>query len=161
VSAEACTRAPGPSNAVCKTAFPRVYELTNRISPYGKPFLARFNLSYSDGMCLYAVSWRREVGIDIERIRRDLAFNRIAARFLSPAEVSTLRALPESARLQVFFRYRTRTEARLKAKGIGLDARAELAGWRVEEFCAQPGFAAALAAEGQKWRVQGPYRLNQ
>jgi 4'-phosphopantetheinyl transferase len=66
------------------------------------PHDLRFNLSHSDGMCLYAVSSRREVGIDMGRIRRDLTFNRITARFLSLAEVSTLRAVPESARLQVF-----------------------------------------------------------
>jgi 4'-phosphopantetheinyl transferase len=47
-------------------------------SPHGKPALAdadttgmlQFNLSHSGGVALYAVACERQIGIDIERLRR-------------------------------------------------------------------------------------------
>ena len=74
-------------------------------SSHGKPSLAgesegdaiRFSVSHSGGVALYAVTRGREVGIDIERIRSDLAVAEIAERFFSPREVATLRELPAEA----------------------------------------------------------------
>ena len=56
---------------------------------HGKPALAdafdgnaiRFNLSHSHGVALYAVTRGREVGIDLERIRSDLAARRSPSGF--------------------------------------------------------------------------------
>lgn len=148
-------------------------------TPYGKPFLLdnrgahalRFNVSHAEDMCLYAISWRREVGIDVERIHAGWALGRIAARFFSPSEANRLEALPTDARLEAFFRCWTRTEAYLKAKGQPLavldqssehghrDRQPEVPQpdgfgadrWRVEELSMPPEFAAALAAQGQNW----------
>lgn len=95
---------------------------------YGKPFLAsefgqsglNFNLSHSDGLVLYAVTRNREVGIDLERIRTDFAYEGIAKRFFSRAEVAALRTIPAKLKPIAFFKCWTRKEAYLKAQGKGL-----------------------------------------
>ena len=80
----------------------------------------RFNVSHSHGIALYAVTRGREVGIDLERIRSDLAVAEIAERFFSRREIAMLRTLPIEAQRQAFFRCWTRKEAYIKARGEGL-----------------------------------------
>ena len=102
--------------------------LSFRYSSHGKPALAwesggdaiRFNMSHSHGVALYAVTRDREVGIDVEFIRRDLAVEQIAERFFSRRETATLRALPTALREHAFFLCWTRKEAYIKARGEGL-----------------------------------------
>ena len=148
---------------------------------HGKPALAdedaiRFNLSHSDGIALYAIARGREVGIDVERIRRDLAVAEIAERFFSPREGAMLRTLPGELQRQAFFRGWTRKEAYIKARGDGLalpldafdvslvpeepDAvlriqrdPAEASRWSFQELAPAPGYAAAIAVEGHGWRL--------
>jgi 4'-phosphopantetheinyl transferase len=97
---------------------------------YGKPSLdgasavaapdLRFNVSHSHELVLYAFARGRELGVDIEHVRPDLAGEDIAARFFSAREVSMLSALPAEARSQAFFNCWTRKEAYIKARGEGL-----------------------------------------
>ena len=150
---------------------------------HGKPALApesdgdsiRFSVSHSHGVALFAVTRGREVGIDLEYIRSDLAVAEIAERFFSRREVAMLRALPTEEQRQVFFRCWTRKEAYIKARGEGLsllldqfdvspapgepDAApgtqrdpSEASDWSLQEFTPAPGYAAALAVEGHGWR---------
>lgn len=97
-----------------------------RYSAKGKPALEgaeaglEFNLAHSHGLALYAIAWRRPVGVDLERIREDVDIEGIAGRFFSPEEAAALRAMPEAERVQAFFRCWTRKEALLKAWGEGL-----------------------------------------
>ena len=71
----------------------------------------RFNVSHSHRVALYAVTRRREMGIDLERIRFGLAVAQIAGRFSSQREVTMLQALPAEMQHQAFFRCWTRKEA--------------------------------------------------
>lgn len=95
---------------------------------YGKPSLEaasgaedlRFNVSHSHELVLYAFARGRDVGVDIEHMRADLAGEEIAARFFSTHEVGMLRTLPAEARTQAFFNCWTRKEAYIKARGEGL-----------------------------------------
>ena len=95
---------------------------------HGKPALVwesggdaiRFNISHSDGVALYAVTRGREVGIDLELVRRGLEIEEIAERFFSRLEIATLRALPTPLRRYAFFLCWTRKEAYIKARGEGL-----------------------------------------
>jgi 4'-phosphopantetheinyl transferase len=152
-------------------------------SPYGKPALAeefggdelRFNLSHSDGLALYALTRGRELGIDLERIRSDLADEQIAERFFSPREVATLRTLPPDLRVEAFFNCWTRKEAYIKAIGEGLSHPLdqfdvslipggpalllctrpdpqEASRWSLQELPLGAGYVAALAVEGHGWR---------
>ena len=155
-----------------------------RYGAHGKPALAeevggeaiRFNVSHSRGEALYAVTRGREVGIDLERVRSDLAVAEIAARFFSVRETAALRALPIEARPQAFFRIWTRKEALVKARGGGLSLplnefevsldsaetvvprgasreSSDWARWSIRELDPAPGYAAALAMESQGCRL--------
>lgn len=94
----------------------------------GKPSLARpfaaedlrFNLSHADGLALYAIARRREVGVDVERVRPLPDAEDIAARFFSTQEQAALRSLAAPKREEAFFACWTRKEAYLKATGDGL-----------------------------------------
>ncbi len=132
----------------------------------------RFNLSHSHGVALYAVARGREIGIDLERILPGRDHERLARRFFSAQETAAMMALPPEERLGAFFRCWTLKEAYLKARGEGLalplasfsvslspDRPAALLSvdgdedepsrWWLTSIQAGPGFAAALAAEGQ------------
>lgn len=95
---------------------------------YGKPFLApefssyplNFNLSHSGSMALYAITRSMEIGVDIERVRSDFAYEEIAERFFSANEVSILCTIPREKKLRAFYNCWTRKEAYTKAHGKGL-----------------------------------------
>lgn len=154
-------------------------ELEFEYGPYGKPTLPekgegawlRFNVSHSEGLALYAVAHKREVGVDVEYIRANLEYERIAARFFSHNESAALRALPEAQRCEAFFNCWTRKESFIKATGKGLmmpldrfdvslapgEAAAllevreepwEASGWTISALDVGDGYAAALAVEG-------------
>jgi 4'-phosphopantetheinyl transferase len=151
----------------------------------GKPALAgdrgddsaiKFNVSHSHGVALYAVARRREVGIDVERIRSDLAVAEIAERFFAPGEVMQIRSLPAEAQWQAFFRLWTRKEAYVKARGEGLSLPldqfdlsapppgtgatpipqrkpSETTAWAFCDLEPASGYLGALAAETHGWRL--------
>lgn len=147
---------------------------------FGRPSLVaetgstppHFNVSHSGGVALYAVADVREVGVDIEHVREDLAGLEIAERFFSPHEVAALRALPPEERAAAFFDCWTRKEAYIKARGEGLshplhlftvslapghpaallrtdDDPQEAARWSLVELFPGEGFRAALAVKGE------------
>jgi 4'-phosphopantetheinyl transferase len=151
---------------------------------HGKPALRgqshedaiRFNVSHSQGIALYAFARSRQVGVDVEHIRLDLAVAEIAARFFSPREAAMLLVLPPDVQRQAFFRCWTRKEAYIKALGEGLSLPldqfdlssvhgepatssaaernpSEASRWSVREISPAPGYAAALAVEGHDWRL--------
>jgi 4'-phosphopantetheinyl transferase len=155
------------------------HKLRFEYTAHGKPVLAaepgceafRFNLSHSGGFALYAVARGRDIGIDIERIRDDVAVGQIARQFFSPGEISSLERLHENKRKEVFFQYWTRKEAFLKATGKGisfpmqqvdvslisgrvlspitlLGDKRESSRWYVRDLFPGRGYAAAIAVEG-------------
>jgi 4'-phosphopantetheinyl transferase len=97
-------------------------------TPEGKPMLMddsgqqklRFNLSHSGSLAICAVSWGREVGIDIEKVKPDIALEAIIDQFYSPDEIGVIHKTPEEERKHMFFQYWVRKEAFLKAIGKGL-----------------------------------------
>src|SRR5207244_12695446 len=97
-------------------------------------------------------------------------------RFVSPAEVAALRALPEVQRPEAFFTCWTRKEAFIKAKGQGLSLPlcqfdvslgaaasslllatrwdpADAPRWSLRNLPAPATYRAALAAEGHDWEL--------
>jgi 4'-phosphopantetheinyl transferase len=94
---------------------------------HGKPALdpvhasgLRFNLSHSGEKCVVAVTAEREVGVDVELIRKLDNWQNIATRFFSKRETARLSALPESLGTTGFFATWSRKEAFIKALGLGL-----------------------------------------
>jgi 4'-phosphopantetheinyl transferase len=151
-------------------------------SAHGKPTLAdledglRFNISHSHEMGLFAVTRGREVGVDLEYLRMDIACEEIAEHFFSARERASLRALPVEVKHQAFFNCWTRKEAYIKAHGEGLSlpldqfdvslAPAEPAAllatrsdpqeasrWSLQAFTPRSGYAAAVAVEGRGWHL--------
>ena len=164
-----------------------------RLGPQGKPALTvpgtalHFNLSHSHGVALVAVTRRGEVGVDVEQVRPLTDADALAERYFAPAEVATLRALPEGERMEGFFNAWTRKEAFLKATGKGisygvervevtlrpgelarvlaLDGDSEAArGWGLTALTPAPGYVGALAIPGAvppvrcwDWPPDGPW----
>ena len=93
--------------------------------PYGKPRLVeenlRFNVSHSGELALVAVARNRELGVDIEELRRMDDAEALADRFFSAPESRKLRTAADSAsRIRGFFECWSRKEAFIKAIGEGL-----------------------------------------
>ena len=126
---------------------------------------------------LYAITRGRKIGIDVERIGRDLKGDAIAERFFTPREVAMLRALPPDMQTQGFFACWTRKEAYVKARGDGLSLPldqfdvsvapeepaallhtkgdpSEASRWSLKDLTPGPGYAAALAVEGDAWLLR-------
>src|SRR6266404_1611567 len=141
--------------------------------PHGKPFLVgklaessmRFNISHSHGWALFAITLGNEVGIDIERIRPEVAKEEIAERYFSTPERDEFRGLPSELRVEAFFLCWTSKEAYVKARGAGLQLPLDsfdvalVPGhpatlrsddqerWDLRSFAAAPEYVAALAVE--------------
>ena len=154
--------------------------------PAGKPCLprsemtdwgrVRFNLAHSRGLALYAITYDREVGIDLEHIRPMPDAEQIAARFFSSREVAAFRTTPPNKKLLAFFNCWTRKEAYLKANGDGLaqpldqfevslapgeparllrihnDPQAA-SRWSIQELTPATGYAAAIAIENRSFSL--------
>ncbi|MBC6366460.1 4'-phosphopantetheinyl transferase superfamily protein [Algoriphagus sp. AK58] len=145
-------------------------------SNYGKPEFRsesgfqslKFNLSHSEGIALLAVTRYKNIGIDVERIRDDIALDPIANLFYSNEEISSLERIGEKRKKEWFYTLWTRKEAFLKATGKGLSyplkecdvsfryggkfssvtINKEKSDWMVKDLFPILGFAAALAVEG-------------
>ena len=145
----------------------------------GKPALAalpngnewQFNVSHSHGLVLVGVTRRRQLGVDVERMRAVANMMEIAQRICSPRERALLAACPPNDRHAAFFRCWTGKEAYVKAIGDGLaqpldqievtwaaeaprirlynDERPQpTVRWSLWELDPAPGYMAALVAEG-------------
>lgn len=79
-----------------------------------------FNVTHARGMVLYAMTRGRRVGIDLEYVAADAAYDEVARRFFSPDEYRALRMLPATLRRRAFFRCWVLKEAYLKGLGTGL-----------------------------------------
>jgi 4'-phosphopantetheinyl transferase len=90
----------------------------------GKPSLPgtrlSFNLSHSQNAALVAVCRRRELGVDIEHMRRIDDVAMLVERFFAPREREIFAGLGETERLAGFYTGWTRKEAYVKARGDGL-----------------------------------------
>jgi 4'-phosphopantetheinyl transferase len=136
-----------------------------------------FNISHSGGIALLAFARRREVGVDVEQIRRDSDLQAIARRFFSANEQTQLARLTDDERVDAFFRCWTRKEAYIKATGDGLSLplsqfdvslapgdenallatrpeTSEAARWLLREVPSGPGYAAAICVRGQDWKLR-------
>jgi 4'-phosphopantetheinyl transferase len=152
-----------------------------RCDRHGKPHLVEesgpdmlhFNLSHSDGMAVFAFTYGRLIGIDVERIRADIPWDDIAAQFFTRRENRRLQSLPETRRQRAFLVAWTCKEAYVKARGQGLsfpvnrvevsfsppalrrvgDDEDEASRWTLRELPVGGDYVAALAVEGDDGRL--------
>jgi 4'-phosphopantetheinyl transferase len=155
-------------------------------SARGKPSLGpphsnsrvSFNIAHSGAVALLAFGRGREIGVDVEQVRRNLDVEAIARRFFSLAEQEQLAAFSAEDKYEAFFRCWTRKEAYIKAKGEGLALpldqfdvcvaagadnallatrpdSSEAARWSLRDITAGPGYVGALCVVGHDFRVRG------
>lgn len=156
-----------------------VSEVALAQNAHGKPQLAdtgskrhlEFNWSHSGDYALVALSRGLALGVDIERLDRNIRAIEVARRFFDPAEAEVLASMPSSARDHAFIGLWCAKEAVLKAVGNGLSfglarlafewragmdwnlARVDPAlgdhdNWRLRGLDAAPGYRGALAWRG-------------
>jgi 4'-phosphopantetheinyl transferase len=157
-------------------------QLRFRYGRYGKPGLVdwsgpdmlHFNLSHSDGIAMFAFTYGRHIGIDVERVRADVACDDITAHFLNRRERRRLRSVEATERLRAFLGTWTCKEAYVKARGEGLsfpveqvevslspralrrvgDDEEEALRWTLRELPAGGDYVAAIVVEGSDWRLR-------
>lgn len=150
---------------------PALSERCNRNPPL------TFNLAHSGERALVAVARGRRVGVDLERWTADIPYDDVAAFSFSVRERGELRELPEGLKQGAFFACWSRKEAYLKAQGVGISQGLEhfdvslspgapaqlladrrnpraLFDWAMLDLEAEPGYSAALVAEGKECRVE-------
>ena len=132
--------------------------------PDGKPALAEallsFNVSHAGDLVLIAISGPRRLGVDVEQIRPGFDLGAAIEELLGPADRDAVTHAVAREGVGAFFRYWTRYEALVKARGDGLvlplRELAELApGFDVHELDVATGYVATVAADGRPWHVVG------
>jgi 4'-phosphopantetheinyl transferase len=134
----------------------------------------RFNVSHSHDQVLLAFALGRDVGVDVEQIEARVNCTELASTCFSSDEQRAYHSAPEHRQLNAFFRYWTAKEAYIKALGGGLSiplqeftvdivpgatrwpvrtATSRKPAYTVSAVDVPAGYAAAIAAEGEDWRV--------
>lgn len=151
--------------------------LVNAAGVRGDGAALEFNWSHSGDRALIAMSRHGAVGVDIERLGKNLRAIEIARRFFDSGEADVLAALDPDRRDHAFIGLWCAKEAVLKAAGEGLSfGLARLAfthvaeadwdlvatdpalgaaqDWRISGFDPAPGYRGCLAWRGVDCRIQ-------
>ena len=135
-----------------------------------------FNLAHSGDLALLAFARGRRLGVDVEQVRSLPELMTIANRYFTANEAAQVAALPEEERQAAFFACWTRKEAFIKALGAGFalppdrfevslgagepprlvavkGMPGEAERWSLAAWEPRPGYVAALAVEGDGWRL--------
>jgi 4'-phosphopantetheinyl transferase len=135
-------------------------------SQFGKPALGgrfcniRFSLSHSGDSAVYAVTRRRDLGVDLEHLRQGpLDIPSIAGSFFSDKQIAALKDTAADQKEEVFLRFWTQLEAQGKALGIGIGkfnwASSDLNTFHgicisFTRLVPSPGYVVALAVKGRR-----------
>jgi 4'-phosphopantetheinyl transferase len=129
-----------------------------REGPHGRPEIdepgvaTHFNLAHSAGLVVCAVAPDREVGVDVEDLRRRPVDRGFVARYCSPDETADVAAQPEDAWHDRFLTYWTLKEAYLKARGLGVSVSLSSVSFTLDSNGdARVGFLGALAHFDNRW----------
>ncbi len=145
-------------------------EIAFGVNDHGKPRVVRprhswlhFSVSHSGALTVIAVASDRQVGVDVERVAVTFPVDGVARRFLGVADREVLAGLPAGQRAAAFYTMWTRTEAQLKAIGVGLghDDPAAPPGahrWTVSGFDVRAGHVATVVVEGKGVVIPGSAR---
>jgi len=126
---------------------------------HGKPSLAGtwrnctvdFNISHTHNKVLIAIAANRQIGVDVEYIRPQLAFAELAQRFFAPVEYAAIMRQPPDAQRAAFFACWTRKEAILKASGLGIAG--GLTSFEVSVLPLAPPATISIAGQGDSWHL--------
>lgn len=102
-------------------------QIAFKISRYGKVLLDHknsfntkidFNLSHAKGLVVCALIMDYPIGIDVEKMDRDL--NEIGQRFFHPSEIAYIDHHKDRFKKKLQYELWTKKEAFVKAKGLGM-----------------------------------------
>ena len=136
-----------------------------------------FNITHSHNLALIALTLERMIGVDIEYIRHNVEFRKLAKRFFSKQESRALDAYDDTFLPAAFFACWTRKEAFVKALGDGIafgladfsvsidprdrdvtlqtDGNTNGAGrWSIINLDIGSDYAAAVAADGESFKLR-------
>ena len=134
-------------------------DITFHYSENGKPRLAdsavNFNVSHSADWVVLALGHNRNIGVDVEEIKREMDVLPIASRYFTPSEIELIKAADDHHEL--FFQTWARIEAYVKACGSTLFSElstfsvpltdAEKDGWHFRRLEAGSKYAAAVVTD--------------
>lgn len=167
----------------CMDVDPSTFEFA--YTEHQKPYLPAaslgvpisFNITHSHNLALIALTLERMIGVDIEFIRHNVEFRKLAKRFFSKQESRALDAYDDTLLPAAFFACWTRKEAFVKALGDGIafglhdftvsvDPRDrevalltdrdsnESGKWSIINLDIVSDYAAAIAANGEKFKLR-------
>lgn len=128
------------------------------VNAHGRPAVehppspVHFNLSHTRGMVALVLGADPFVGVDVERLDRNVRPLEVADRFFSPAEVEALRALPAEHHRDRFLALWTLKEAYIKARGMGLALPLRAFSFTPDATGAQVRFDPDLGDDEASWR---------
>ncbi len=129
-------------------------------SDFGRPFIVdphsavqdlTFNISHSDQVVMLGMTRGRQLGIDVEDLRRNVPLD-IAESCFSAIEIEQLRSLPPAVQQQRFLDFWTLKESYIKARGKGLSLPLEKFGFELSaERQVHAYFDASLNDSPRNW----------
>ena len=140
-------------------------DIVFRYSENGKPRAVDtgvdFNVSHSGEWIVLAIGKERQIGVDVEEIRRNVDVDSIAARYLTKEESAWIAQAEDP--YAVFFQIWARKEAYVKARGSALFRElssftvpledVEKDGWSFHRLEAGSKYAAAVVADRPASRI--------
>jgi 4'-phosphopantetheinyl transferase len=100
-------------------------QLRIHMAQQGKPYLAdypevAFNLSHTADKMAVAMAYNCDLGIDIEQCKARTNLAALVEKCFGEEEIGHWENLPDSLKMEEFYRFWTRKEAFVKATGIGI-----------------------------------------
>ena len=146
-------------------------------SRHGKPYLASpaigqnlyFNISHTEGYLAFAMSTSTPLGIDIEKVDRNVRLQSLMGRFFHAEEIKKFLDYSDEERVKHFIHYWTLKESFVKGLGTGLttsftsfyltkesertfyvtpdkkELQDEYSSWRITSILAPKGFICSVA----------------
>jgi len=118
--------------------------------------LLRFNVSQSGDLMLLAITYGREIGVDLEARQQNLLFEMLSEHYFDPRDAWSIRTAAAAERADKFYDLWTRTEAQLQAERSGKPAHTTVIApdrWSLLSLTPAEGYAAALAVEGASFKL--------
>jgi 4'-phosphopantetheinyl transferase len=154
-----------------------------RVNAYGKPFLQhssspslQFNLTHCGSSAVVAVTWNREIGVDLEAVRMPLHTSPMVWHYLHRDEVAALEPFDRDCVDAAFLRLWTAKEAFAKCVGLGVSCQFESfsvlseswkRNWCLAAFRFPEGFIGAavypppaLALKAFRWSESGSEEVD-
>jgi len=128
-----------------------------REGPRGRPEIAapytalRFNLAHSAGLVACALASGRDVGVDVEYLRRRPVDPQVVPRYCAPDEVRDIQAHGPHGWHDRFLLYWTLKEAYLKARGLGISVSLADISFTIDGGSPRVSFLRSLSGTDNRW----------